>query len=853
MAVRRFNGTSDFIKTGIGSCSWTFGSFGALFRLISMPGSGGFLFSNHTSAGTFQAGIRLTFGGLPFLSGSWSADHQGTTALVKETWYILVITKATGTATPRLHIGKWNGSSFVWTHENESGTETNSPAQTSGSIYIGSRKGAEFVNADFAAIIEWPSVVLSDAEVEGLGTQTSLKTGWKEYKSPAGLITFEQGSVSEEVQDIIGGADQTERSGTTVVSEEPPIPYVVEESKTVELAGSVASSSSLSGKLNAVRALKGSLSGSTSLAGLLRALRVLKGSLTSASSLSGTLEVDSEELIGPPLRIREYPRTDLHYEIETPNGRFYRWGRDEPRPENVPSGGGFSSTAPGGFDSIGLTLPRKPGVDYSDLRRLSTLRALGSGGEIACEARFKEAPRVSGDQMSVSPVTEGWIAHLQDDTTAAEIYIDRDLSAWRGPSNGRLDFLSAGNLPGTGSGEVTTELTGVPVLRLHVDGVWTTAVPCAEMWYDAGPAARIAGVGYSFASLASTSWILEWGSSESETEFGQSSGDIFTAAEASGALAAPNALRRFFAWHWRFNATNNGIDAVEFAIALRELAVFGTSNLSTYGSGSGLGVLASDVVADAVSRWAPALNYTTGSSGSIRPTSTIIPHLVFKEKTAPLAFVEGANAFEGRIYGVWDNKTFHYYNWGDVGRKWRARVGPTELTETGPTTERLRNGVIVQFSDVDGITKTAGPLNSGCDFTSSLLEDKDPENPANQRGLKMYGPPIDIGQSTSYSGAEVPIGVGVRILEVLKETDRSGTAKIVGFCEDANGVVHPSWKVRAGDQITFVDSSEPVERRIIRADYDESSLTCSITLDAPAEDVPALLAQMGVSIADLGI
>lgn len=231
MPIRRFDGVDDFIRAAIGSCNWTFGTFGALYRPLKKPAGRAYVFCNHTSANANQPGINHISATLkPFLNGSWSADRSITYELAINTWYIVLITKATGTQTPRLHAGKWNGSAFEWTHENYSGTETNPPSQAGGSIVIGASKGTtEFLNADYAAVIEWPSTVLSDAECEALGTQADLKTGWKEYKSPAGLITFEQTSVSEEVQDIIGAADQTERTGTEVISEEPPIPYVAEE------------------------------------------------------------------------------------------------------------------------------------------------------------------------------------------------------------------------------------------------------------------------------------------------------------------------------------------------------------------------------------------------------------------------------------------------------------------------------------------------------------------------------------------------------------------------------------------------------------------------------------------------
>lgn len=554
--------------------------------------------------------------------------------------------------------------------------------------------------------------------------------------------------------------------------------------------------------------------------------------------------------------VREFPRTDIHYEAETPTGRFFRWAKDEPKAENVPSGGGFSSSAPGGFNDISATLPRKAGVDYSDLGRLSTIRVVGPGGELLCEARLKEAPRVSGDQMAITPVTEGWVNHLQDDNTAAEIYRDVDLGDWIGPSATRLNELEASSHPPNSGFEVMTDVsTGNTALRLHVDDAWVSPnIPVADAWFDAGPSCKVGRVYTQFSGDTNTGFILNIGAGAADNSASLSTltGDLYTATTGTIDEAISPAARYCF-FQWLYKETGVGTAGVQFQISLRRLAVYGNHGLNRRGTEPEAGFYASDVIANAVSRWAPALSFSTGSEGTLRTTSTVIPHLVFKDKTTPLAILEGANAFEGMLYMVLDNKTFHYCNWGDIGKKWRARVAPSELNETGPSTTRLRNGVIVQFTDVTGTTRTAGPIASGCDFESAYLEDRDTGNPANERGLKMYGSPIDIGISTNYNSAEIPVAVGKLILERLKETDTSGSAKLVGYVEDDRGVTYPASRVRAGDSITFVDSSEPVERRIISASYDDSSLTNTIALDAPPEGVPELLAQLGVSIADLGI
>jgi hypothetical protein len=70
---------------------------------------------------------------------------------------------------------------------------------------------------------------------------------------------------------------------------------------------------------------------------------------------------------------------------------------------------------------------------------------------------------------------------------------------------------------------------------------------------------------------------------------------------------------------------------------------------------------------------------------------------------------------------------------------------------------------------------------------------------------------------------------------------------------DDRGIPHPAWRVRAGDQIAFTDAADTSYRRIVRADYDHASRTCSVDLDAPPEGLDALLERLGVVLIPLGL
>jgi hypothetical protein len=262
----------------------------------------------------------------------------------------------------------------------------------------------------------------------------------------------------------------------------------------------------------------------------------------------------------PPLR--------LHVEAVTPDGKRYRWGSDEPDPQNVPAGLRFSSTMPGGFETMDCVLARKPGPvgETADLDRLSTLLVKGPGGAIGGEYRLERTPRTSGDQMSISPSAVGWQAHLDDNKGASIIYFDRELAGWGSPARQRVLNLIAGSFNSLGGGSVMPDTTtGTPGLDLGFDdpGGWLAAnKPIVEPLYDAGPGNLIGRVraNWSIAgatNAADANWTLNLLAASSDTLSGHDvagSGDVFTGAQgASGSFeVVATTLRRFAALQWYY-------------------------------------------------------------------------------------------------------------------------------------------------------------------------------------------------------------------------------------------------------------------------------------------------------------
>lgn len=556
------------------------------------------------------------------------------------------------------------------------------------------------------------------------------------------------------------------------------------------------------------------------------------------------------------MRVREKPPTRLHLEATTPNGRHYRWGQDEPRAHRVPGDISFSTTMPGGFDQLDVTLPRKPSIDYSDLERLSTVRVLGAGGAVRGEFRLQSTPRTSGDQMSVSPGCVGWQAHLEDDKSASEVYVDGDLNNWGGMSTQRKLDVVTGNLAPNDASVTSDETSGSPSLETGFDGDGGSIWPIADGWYDAGPGNRIGSIYYAWKKASSVSnadtnnhWLVRASTDDLETSTDATS-ELRAAGPGTGTLTATGGNKRFGEVQFYY-ASSPLTSGVHYSIFWTCLGVFGDHGLTKQGTASATqaqGFFASDVIAHALGKWCPLLSFTTaGSDPSVQATGFVIPQLVFKDATTAAEIIAQANRFELNDWAVWEGKTFYLNPRNARGRKWRARVAPSQLSETGPSLDRSWNGVIVSFQDPSGSTKTVGPTGSLADSTDAALFDSDPSIPANQLGIKRYTL-IDMGIVSTIAGATE---VGRRFLEETKLLDTSGQAELVGTVVDDRGVERPASAVRAGDQISMIDAADSSYRRIVKTSYADSTRTNTIDLDAPPEGQDALLERLGVVLGSL--
>jgi hypothetical protein len=555
--------------------------------------------------------------------------------------------------------------------------------------------------------------------------------------------------------------------------------------------------------------------------------------------------------------VRELAPLRLNIDVESPDGAHARWGWDDPNPANAPMGLSFSTTMPGGFERMTCSLERDPRLSYPDLAELSTITVQGAGGDIAWQGRLEKIPDTGGFQAQVSPEAVGWQAHLEDDSSAQEIFVDRELSKWEGASVPRKISLLEGGIDEEDGTVGSSTTNPSPALITQIVGAWARK-RISESWYR-GNGIQLGSIYYAWQKGPSVNaadgnwvWLLHSSTTDAIDSESNGTGNLRAEGPSSGEsnilTISPNITFALAQFVYLAAAGSSGI---QYPIYWTTLAVYGRHGLTLYGTNGtseAKGVLASDAVAYALGKWAPKLAFSTGSEGTIKPTSFVIPQLVFPTPTTVAEMLKQATRFELEDWAVWEGPAFYMNPRGEGGKEWRARVGPAQLQEAGPQVAKLWNGVIVTYTDVTGVTRTAGPLNSGMNTTSPLLEDTDPENPLNEAGIKRWAS-LTMGTTTP-AGAEK---VGATFLRESKALETSGQATLVGHVEDETGTLWPAWKVRAGDTVSFVDASDPSPRRIVNTSYDDSTKSNTIQLDQPPDSLQALLERLSVVLAPLGL
>ncbi len=533
------------------------------------------------------------------------------------------------------------------------------------------------------------------------------------------------------------------------------------------------------------------------------------------------------------------------------NGVLKRWGPDEVDGEDVPMALRFGTAIPNGHQTLSSSLLRRIDLDYPDMELLGDVNVYGPGGEPVWQGRFTQFPREHGDSFAISPSATGYAAHLLDDPSFSEIYVDIDKTGWGGSSVQRkLNILTGGSDPNDPQ-TVADSSTGAPAVETSLTGAWARPA-VVEAWYNSRQVPigalyfawkKDAGVG---AGDTNWTWTANLSSDDVASSM-DSSANLRAVGPASGTVIATTTSRKF-ALLFASYAIAAGADGQLYPIFWTALAVYGAHGIPRQGPVGDLvaapGLYLSDIVANVVRRAAPLLN-----TDDVQVNTTIIPHYVADRVTASDALL-ALNNYAQWDWGVYDDRRF-FFRPSDPDRlTWTVRLSEgCGLELEGEQSDDVFNGVLVTFTDTSGVSRAYGPPGAVADYTDASLQDTSPDNPANRAGIARKWLRLDVPTVTTPAGALI---IGQAKLAEQRLPQRRGTVTVNSFARHPTAGFRPAWAIRAGDYVRIEDHPADVPRRIIGTDYDHQTRTNTLTVGNTSHKVDAILEWLQASQVALG-
>jgi hypothetical protein len=536
--------------------------------------------------------------------------------------------------------------------------------------------------------------------------------------------------------------------------------------------------------------------------------------------------------------------------VTSADGREYRFGPDEPDPGFVPFGITWESVVPGGWKSASFNLRRRIDED-APLRLLDEVEILDEHGVPMFEGRIARLPRQHGQDFLLGVECVGWAAHLLDDKTFREIYVDRDLTRWSNMSLQRRLNLAA-SVPAYGVFDPSVEsdaTTGEPALKTMVRGAWANRVACAAL-YDAR-GVPIGSIYYAWkrgsgVSAGGTVWAWSIQASDVDTfDSGvDTSGDLEAAGPGSGTLSTTASTRAFGEAALTFEGPG-GTAALEYVVAWTTLAVFGNHGLTKRGTAPDEGFYIQDMIADALGRAAPKLNFTTGPDGSIEDNTLVVLQAAYTDPTSVEKVILDLNKYVLWDWGVERNKTFFFRPTDPDRLTWEARLDQgVHLSLEGDDAERAYNGAVVRYTDAAGKPRSAGPVGLRFDVESALLTDSSPDNTVNAHGYP--GKHIELNVTFPLGSDDLAVTIGASYLAQASLPARSGSITLTGNVIHPTKGARPAREIFAGEWVRLSDHPADVPRRILSVSHDDDTKTTSVTVGNDINKVDAMLEQLGV-------
>ena len=544
------------------------------------------------------------------------------------------------------------------------------------------------------------------------------------------------------------------------------------------------------------------------------------------------------------------PALEERVALTISDGRGGRWrlADDEPNVDNVPNDVTISSSLPGGAKEVSSELWRDPRIARRDVAPLNDLRVSGIGNRTLWRGYLSRGPQTVD---RISPTAIGDAGRLTDTPGLRMIPVDRELGNWTGMPRARQLALRTAGLSNITDGVAVDDANGNAGLKLESSDNWAAGyLPNCEAFYDAGPGMLLDRI---YGLPAKDALVQFFGANFSVAAY-LADDDAASSLTSSGGLTHNVAFnfnvpagKRFALLQQAYvTAGAGGIQGATYSTTFTNLAVYGKTGIPLDATPTGPpGVHGADVLKAILALAQCGISWTTDS---IAPDDFVIPDLKWKTPVDASTMILDTNRFYQRNWIVRDRLLYWQEN-KDLGRLWRARRDEgTKPESSGFDADQIFNGVVVNYTDGSGSSLVVGPPSSGLTgplgLSTASLEDTSDTNPATLAGRRKWLV-IDAGLTTE-DGA---IRLGYYALRLLANRLTSGSVEIPNFAIfDESGARYPASEIGAGDRLLIVDEPNPVERLIVDANWSKTSRAASLALDAPPDDLAAILERLAVNL-----
>jgi hypothetical protein len=525
------------------------------------------------------------------------------------------------------------------------------------------------------------------------------------------------------------------------------------------------------------------------------------------------------------------------------DGYVTRLGADEPDAAWIPQQITWSSVLPGGWRDASFNLRRRIDEDVP-LRLLDEVVILDEHGQTMYEGRIVKLPRQHGDDFLLGVECMGWASHLLDDPSVPYFFVDRDMGNWQSPSLARRVAIGTSPVDVDYQARVDGQFIQFEGPADIAGGRTVLINSSAELNYKMPVGATIGKIMYR-GTEANTSNVVAAALYTDDNEAQSSSTTTALTLDDTLRTATPSVAERYAALTAAASAQHTPTAA--FNRRFSKLGIYANHGLTSVAiSGEPDGFYIDDMLAWALSRGAPKLNYTTGAGGSIERPPVVVPHACDNGLGTTERIVLDLNKYVIWDWLVYDNRTFFYRPTDPDRLTWEARLDQgIHLSLEGDDVERAINGVMVTYTTFDGTTKVAGPVGSGLDVESSLLQDTDTEGTVNAHGYtrRWVDHPI---QFSLADDTYAPI-VGAAYLAQTQLPSRSGDITLRGPVGHPTKGDRPAREIRAGDWIKLSDHPADVPRRIISVSHNDDDRSTVVSVGNDLNKVDAMLEQVALA------